>query len=288
MSLTSLVSLVSVVSMANLVSLTGLVSLRGAHEHHESQGGQARDARDARDAFRHNAIRDQVHLCAKDARWAPHKEKPGLLPSRPDDLTADRRRPADIFVPGMGALDFGVTCPHRPDIQYAAARNRGAAGRAYEELKRGYLDTATECASQGFDFLPVVFETSAARAPTATRVLKELARARATRRGADPSRITQGQHEALSVIIGRNNARMLLRRLGGPPMNDDAWRRERARVIFASELPVDPRRPVAAPRASPPPLSASPLASPPPRPAPLGAVGDAAPRAAGATSWNDA
>eukprot|EP00660_Eupelagonema_oceanica_P019142 gene19142-biopygen1674 len=207
---------------------------------------------------RHNAIRDQVYLWAKDARWAPHKEKPGLLPSRPDDLTADRRRPADVFVPGMGALDFAVTCPHRPDIH------------------------------QGFDFLPVVFETSAARAPTATRVLKELARARATRRGADLSRITQGQHEALSVIIGRNNARMLLRRLGGPPMNDDAWRRERARTIFASEVPVDPRRPVAAPRASPPPLSASPLASPPPRPAPLGAVGDAAPRAAGAAMWSDA
>eukprot|EP00660_Eupelagonema_oceanica_P019433 gene19433-biopygen17453 len=229
--------------------------------------------------IRHNEVRDQFYLWAKDARWAPHKEKPDLLPSSPDAPTAGRRRPADVFVPTHGAVDFAITDPHKPSIQYAAARERGAAGRAYEAFKREYLDTAADCAKQGFAFLPAVFETSGARAPTVSRLLGDLARARASRRGAETASTAQRQNEALSVMIRRRCARMLLRRLGGPPMGEEAWRSARARATLATE-PQPPALGAAASCAAPPPLAASPAASPPPHPALHGAIGDAVPFAA--------
>eukprot|EP00660_Eupelagonema_oceanica_P019455 gene19455-biopygen28498 len=141
-----------------------------------------------------------------DARWQPHKEKPGLLPPAPDSPDPNRRRPADVYLPAQGAVDFAVTCPNRPHIQYTAAREPLAAAQWYEDHKRGYLDTAADCVRQGFEFNPAVFETTGARAPTISRLLQELARARATRRGETPADVARRQHEALSVSIRRSNA----------------------------------------------------------------------------------
>eukprot|EP00660_Eupelagonema_oceanica_P019041 gene19041-biopygen1468 len=124
--------------------------------------------------------------------------------------------------------------------------------------------------------------SNGARAPTVDRLLKDLARARARRRGADTARFTQRQNEALSVIIRRANARMLLRRLSGQPMTDEAWRRTRARAALVGEPQAQTLGGAAAPfLVSPPPFAASSVASPPPRPVPLGAVGDARGHVAG-------
>eukprot|EP00660_Eupelagonema_oceanica_P019408 gene19408-biopygen21572 len=199
---------------------------------------------------RHDALRDQVFEWTKDARWRSEREKPGLLPPSPDD-PAGRRRPADVYDAVLGAIDFAVTSPIRHQVQYDAARTPLAAALQYEEFKRTYLDTAAQCSRQGFEYTPAIFETTGARTPTVSRMLHDLARARAARRGAEPARIVRQQHEALSVIIRRQNARYLLRHLHVDSPGDLVWRRARAQTVLAAEPhPVDlntqfgdPRRP---------------------------------------------
>eukprot|EP00660_Eupelagonema_oceanica_P019241 gene19241-biopygen28147 len=119
-----------------------------------------------------------------------------------------------------------------PTAPIFSTRPRASHSPRYEDCKRGHLDTAADCARQGFEFNPAVFETTGARAPTISRLLQELARARATRRGETPADVARRQHEALSVSIRRSNARMLLRRLAADGASEEAWRRARAQAAL--------------------------------------------------------
>ena len=119
--------------------------------------------------LRHNALRDTANWFAKTAGLNPVKEKAGLLPPRPDadsireGLTTRGRRPADIWLPqwlenGPAAWDFAVASGLRADEIHASAVGAGHCTVAYEEVKRQYLDTASQCAQQGLQFVLMVVE----------------------------------------------------------------------------------------------------------------------------------
>ena len=119
--------------------------------------------------LRHKSLRDTANWFAKTAGLNPVKEKAGLLPPRPDadsireGLTTRGRRPADIWLPqwlenGPAAWDFAVTSGIRADEIHVSAVGAGHCTVAYEEVKRQYLDTASQCAQQGLQFVPMVVE----------------------------------------------------------------------------------------------------------------------------------
>ena len=115
------------------------------------------------------------------ARLRPEIEKPGLLMPSPEQPDADRRRPADLYVPSWqngvpAAFDFAITSPVRQDMVALAAESLGAAARAYEQTKRSFLNTADDCQRQGFSFIPVVAEPSAGWGPSALWVFKIVAK----------------------------------------------------------------------------------------------------------------
>eukprot|EP00973_Karenia_brevis_P073145 10160211-Karenia_brevis.AAC.1 len=79
------------------------------------------------------------------------------------------------------AFDFAFTSPHRQDVLVEASRSSGFAARTYEQHKRNYLNTATDCQQQGFSFVPFVGEPSGGWGPSAICTLKSIARARAVK-----------------------------------------------------------------------------------------------------------
>ena len=102
--------------------------------------------------IRHNAIRDSAFRFAKAAGLNPVREKPGLLPPRPDQESiqeprhANGRRPADIWLPrfwdgGAVALDFGVTSGLRVGELHTSALDYSRVTADYENFKRSHLST---------------------------------------------------------------------------------------------------------------------------------------------------
>ena len=103
---------------------------------------------------RHNAVRNTVFGCAKDACLSPEKEKAGLLPARPREdgidrasdsarASASRRRPADVFLPrGFNgapmALDFAVTSGIQASFLRQSAGDASVVLATYERQKRDF------------------------------------------------------------------------------------------------------------------------------------------------------
>ena len=138
--------------------------------------------------IRHNALRNCAFRFARSSGLNPQKEKPGLLPPRPDAegikerAHSGGRRPADIWIPrwcdgGAAALDFAVTSGMRSTNLHRSAIDHTAAVVDYEASKRSYLSTASQCEQQGLQFLPVVVEGHGGTwGPTAKEVFKVLCR----------------------------------------------------------------------------------------------------------------
>eukprot|EP00435_Cladocopium_sp_Y103_P045835 s1599_g13.t1 len=165
---------------------------------------------------RHNALRDAICVWADRAGLQPEKGKPGLLiPQRPEDTSSARRRPADMFVPSyLGsptAFDLAVTAPSRQETLGEAARASLVAATAYAAVKRTHLDTAAACRSHGFDFQPLVVETTGAWEPASAAFLRRLARAAAAHEGGQVD-LHAGLLQELSVITRTFRARAILRR----------------------------------------------------------------------------
>ncbi len=166
---------------------------------------------------KHNATRNRFCLFAGAAHLNPELEKPGLLQPSPEQPNAGRRRPADVFVPSWkqgapAAFDIAVTSPHRLDIVVQASFKPGAAAEAYEQFKRGYLDTAADCQRQGFAFVPIVAQPSGGWGPSAQCVFKAFARSIAALSGRTPEAELQEHRQALGVLLRQANARAIFRR----------------------------------------------------------------------------
>ena len=106
--------------------------------------------------MRYNAIREDVFLEVWNACLRAERQKPGLLPQRPEEEKLHSednrsvRRPADFwvsrFVDGTDcAIDFAVTSGLRNDLLSVAAADPGAITAGYEDSKRRYLNTETFC-----------------------------------------------------------------------------------------------------------------------------------------------
>ena len=191
--------------------------------------------------LRHNAVRNLVYWLAAVSGLLPEKEKPGLLPLRPEaeklrgeQVSNNNRRPADVWVPqwgsgGPAAWDFAVTSALRSDNMFTAANEPSAAAATYEWHKRDHLSTAQQCGEQGLQFMPLVAEAhSGTWGPTARAVWHFLAKSWAAASGSDVSLTSAKLAQRLSTTLQRANARAVLRRMvsAGPApstANADAW-----------------------------------------------------------------
>ena len=180
--------------------------------------------------IRHHKARNLVYQDAVGACMNPELEKSDLLlPARPDDIDAGRRRPADVYVP-LGwngtpmALDFAVTCPTRQEGIAAASTGHLAAAKAYSTHKRNYLDTASQCQRSGVEFVPMVAESTGAWSDEARAVFHFICQRRSRWSGRSEEVLFQDLLQRLSVAIRSANARAVLRRVGelGDRLQEDA------------------------------------------------------------------
>ena len=165
----------------------------------------------------HNDARNLVGRFASAAGHNPTLEKPGLLQPSPDQPGAQRRRPADVFLPSWlegrpAALDIAITSPQRLEIIQEASTRMGSAAAAYEAFKRAHLNTAEDCIAQGMAFIPMIAETSGGWGTSAICTLKALSRAAAARSDRSSGFILSEQLQLLGSAIRRAKARAVLRR----------------------------------------------------------------------------
>ena len=162
-------------------------------------------------------------------------ERPGLLqPSVPgegppgteangDGLDVSGRRPADVYAPRWRngvpvALDFAVTSGMRADLLAASATAPQTAVERYEEQKRQFLDTAQACSAAGVTFIPMVVEAHGGGwGQAARRAFATLAKRAADATGDDPAQVATEHAQRLSLLLQKENARAVLRRLQAQP-----------------------------------------------------------------------
>ena len=177
---------------------------------------------------RHNRLRSVLAARAQAAGLHPEVEKPGLLPPRsdqdglPEDGVRDRngRRPADVYVPNWGlhgpaAFDLAVTTGLRHGSLHLLDSGAGPAAD-YEARKRSHLQTQDLCTAQGIQFVPLVAESRGGWGPAALKTWQALAQATATASGEPLSLEANRLYESLAVVLQRENARAVLRRLPEP------------------------------------------------------------------------
>ena len=176
---------------------------------------------------RHNRLRNLLASRAAAAGLSPELEKAGLLPQRPvlagvgedGKRTCNGRRPADVWVPAWGlhgpaAFDLAVTCGLRGGELAHSAADGAHAATAYEARKRAHQDTEASCRREGLQFIPLVAEGCAGGwGPTATATWRSLGRLLAAQSGEPVASTTEHLLQALSVVLQRENARAVLRRL---------------------------------------------------------------------------
>ena len=180
---------------------------------------------------RHNMIRDVVHSAANlKAGLGAILEKPGLLVPRdpldcdrppdpdPPDPSSSSRRPADVWVPrgpsgSPEAWDFSVTSAFRlgPSTPDPAAFS--SVFSSVESRKRGFLDTASQCAQAGIHFCPLVIEAvgggwSEALRSVVSWIASECSRHSSSRHSDTSFKIAQ----RISCALHQENARAILKR----------------------------------------------------------------------------
>lgn len=163
----------------------------------------------------------------------PEVEKPGLLRPRPligaspegggdpGPRGSEARRPADVYIPRLGingptALDFAVTSGLRTSMIARSTADPSAAVNAYAETKRAFLNTAQQCLDAGITFIPMTVDGAGGGwGDDAERVWASIAHATAATTGAEVSSVTAELYQGLSLILHREGARAVLRRLPG-------------------------------------------------------------------------
>ena len=84
---------------------------------------------------------------------------------------------------------------------------------SYENFKNSFLETATHCASEGIQFIPMVVEAhSGAWGPNATKVWLRLGKAISLMSGESVALEALRARQNLGLILHRETARAILRR----------------------------------------------------------------------------
>ena len=160
-----------------------------------------------------------------------------------DARDASNRRPADVYVPnwflgGSAALDFAVTNGLRNNTLRTSVEDGDAVSRAYENHKRSFLNTAEQCRQEGIEFIPMVMEgSSGSWGAAARKVWSHIAKLVASTTGEDPCKVSERQQQALSIIVHRENARAIARRLALPSGGSSIYA-SAAALIQSSEAEV--------------------------------------------------
>ena len=99
----------------------------------------------------------------------------------------------------------------------ASAAAPGAAAERYEEHKRQFLDTERTCGAAGIAFIPMVIEAHGGGwGKEARRALAVLAKRAADASGEEPAAVAAEHAQRLSLLLQKENARAVLRRLQAP------------------------------------------------------------------------
>ena len=122
-----------------------------------------------------------------------------------------------------------MTSGLRSDTLQSVILDPTAVCAQYDDFKRGYLDTETQCAARNLDFLPFIVEAhSGGVGKTARRICSHIAKIGSARESEDISETTSTLFRRITISLHRENARAVLRRLPGcfasePAANPDAW-----------------------------------------------------------------
>ena len=163
---------------------------------------------------RHNALREVfLHFC-NTAGIRAERESPGLLPDSAD-------RPADVLLPSQvhipnylpdsaTCLDFAVTHPQQPTTIDRAGEETAAAATLYES-KVKLPRYESECLANKLNFIPMVVEAFGAWGEKSEPVFKFVSRAAALCHSADEDKTLGYVRAAMSVVLQRHNANMLVK-----------------------------------------------------------------------------
>ena len=112
------------------------------------------------------------------------------------------------------ALDFAVTSGLRSNIVDRSAVDNKAATSHYEDFKRTHLQTEAKCREEGILFIPMICEADGGGwGEAAQQVWSELAKRKAIIAGERDSITATRLLQSLGIILHRENARSILRRL---------------------------------------------------------------------------
>ena len=182
---------------------------------------------------RHNLLRNSVYHFATSCGHNAELEKPGLLQPRPwleggyengiNPANPQARRPADVYIARWRrgtpiALDFAVTSGMRNVA--ASTQNAASATSQYEDFKRAHLDTERQCVSEGITFKPMIIEAvGGAWGADASKILSHLAKDKAIASGEKCETVLTHLIQDLGIILHRENARAVLKRLQPTPFD---------------------------------------------------------------------
>ena len=159
--------------------------------------------------MRHDKLADAfAHLCKK-AMVRFEMEKRQLLGAKSE------QRPADLFILSsfrLGkdvALDFGVTSVTKKSVVKAASKSPLVAAEKYNKVKHTKYDKSAE--EHGFDFVPMIVETTGGWHPEARDLIKKLSRLLVGISGIDTEdKQTQRVYQKLSMALQKGNARTII------------------------------------------------------------------------------
>jgi hypothetical protein len=173
---------------------------------------------------RGDALITKRHNLVRDAIWFEAR-KGGLKASlEPQHLLQDsNKKPADVFIESWTfgrslCLDVSIISPTRKNLVSAASHSQGyAANQAFNQKLKKF---DAKCQSQGFHFVPIIFETFGFCHPESRRVLDSLASRRALRESKPESDCRRQFMSRISVAIQRANAEALMSLRVDPSMSD--------------------------------------------------------------------
>ena len=136
------------------------------------------------------------------------------------------------------AFDFAVTSGLQSTLLSQVATDGSIPTAKYEEHKRSYLNTDALCRTEGLLFIPMVAEgVGGGWGPCAQRVFHDLAKMIATNTDQQPDRVREDMYRSFSIIIHREGARAILRRLPGvAPASPQQQAAQRAALLASADV----------------------------------------------------
>ena len=125
------------------------------------------------------------------------------------------------------ALDFVVSSGLQFELFLPVAAAPGLVFQRYEHLKRSFKNTAQSCETQGFNFVPMVFEAHGGGwSPLARATLDWISRNQASCHNDDSAAVSLKIAQRISCTLHRENARAVMRRVAlapGSPSLPSRW-----------------------------------------------------------------